>query len=132
MQNVSVRVKGLRYVTAIPSDDYLYQTVVNVKRFGRLGDLAAVAGLSERSLYRYASDDPAERPTFTPDTRWALAGAFEAVGLLGDYELGDLRAAMGKLAGLAKEKRATPAEGVPAPPTKHRPNGKGGKRKPGA
>ena len=109
MQNVSERVNGLQYVTTVPADDDLYEAVRNIKRYGNLGDLAEVSGLSERSLYRYASEDVEKRPAFTPDTRWALAGALEGVGLLAAYGLPDLKAAVVALARLADEKRATTA-----------------------
>lgn len=107
MQNVSECVKGIPCMAEVPEEEWLYEAVRNVKRFGSLRDLAAVSGVSERSLYRYASDDEEDRPAFTPETRWALLDAFAVAGIQGEYGLPELREGTARLARLAENERAT-------------------------
>lgn len=67
------------------SDEALAEILRKLKRYVGFRDIGKAAGVSYRTVYRVADDDPDHTPT--PDVRASLVGLLKRVGALGGHDL---------------------------------------------
>lgn len=101
-------------MSATPTDDELLETLRKYSEYGPIPALAAVAGLHERTLYRYV-EKPGER-SMRQKTRRGLTAAFLEVGLTPGADAPTVLAAVAEIERLATTTAADPDQlRVPRP-----------------